>query len=180
MTYLALLRGINVGGKNVIKMADLKKLFEEEGYQHVQTYIQSGNVIFTSPETDQAQLTEKIEQMLASAFSYHGKIVLVSRDELEQVISDMPSLWHSEDLRCYISFVRPPSLPEEIAKEMKLTATDTLTEGKGVLYMATRADGLTDSGFSKGSGTKWYQEITIRNLATCEKLLELMKDVRAE
>ena len=67
-TYVALLRGINVGGKNLIKMPALKASFEANGFQYVATYIQSGNVIFGSPETRPAELTRRIETMLAAAF----------------------------------------------------------------------------------------------------------------
>lgn len=174
MIYLALLRGINVGGNNIIKMADLKKVFEDHGYTDVVTYIQSGNVIFSSSEANEQTLAQDIETMLAEAFHYHGKIVLVSHTQLQTVLDRIPQSWHSEDLRCYLAFVRAPFTPGEIAKEIKLNSeTDMLETGSGVLYMSTKADGLTSSGFSKGISAKISQEITIRNLATIQKLLEL-------
>lgn len=67
--YLALLRGINVGGKNIIKMVDLKACFEEMDLSDVTTYIQSGNVVFASTETDSAKLTDKIEKTLSKRFN---------------------------------------------------------------------------------------------------------------
>ena len=69
-TYVALLRGINVGGKNLIRMPALKACFEENGFEDVATYIQSGNVLFASSETRNAALTDRIEAMLAESFDY--------------------------------------------------------------------------------------------------------------
>jgi len=66
--FVALLRGINVGGKNVIKMADLAACFQAQGFANVRTYIQSGNVIFSATETDRSRLAGQIEQVLSSAF----------------------------------------------------------------------------------------------------------------
>ena len=76
--YVALLRGINVGGKNVIRMAALRSCFEAEGFRDVVTYIQSGNVVFRAPDSPPGDLTIRIEEMLASAFDYQARVVLRS------------------------------------------------------------------------------------------------------
>ena len=76
--YLALLRGINVGGNNIIKMADLKACFESLGLTDVVTYIQSGNVIFKSAEKDKAKLTKMIEAGLSKRFNYEARLVVIS------------------------------------------------------------------------------------------------------
>jgi uncharacterized protein (DUF1697 family) len=68
--YVALLRGINVGGKNLIPMTALTGCFEEHGFEEVRTYIQSGNVVFSIGTSSQAELTRRIERMLAAAFEY--------------------------------------------------------------------------------------------------------------
>ena len=75
-TYVALLRGINVGGKNLIRMPALKACFEENGFEDVATYIQSGNVVFTAPATRATDLTHRIETMLAEAFDYVPTVVV--------------------------------------------------------------------------------------------------------
>ena len=69
--YVALLRGINVGGKNLIKMTDLAACFQAQGFANVRTYIQSGNVIFSADETDQSRLTGLLEDALTKAFHWH-------------------------------------------------------------------------------------------------------------
>ncbi|MDD2284537.1 MAG: DUF1697 domain-containing protein [Paludibacter sp.] len=76
--YLALLRGINVGGKNIIKMSELQACFEGMNLTDVQTYIQSGNVIFKSSEQDRIKLSARIEQVLTLKFRYTSKIALNS------------------------------------------------------------------------------------------------------
>ena len=87
--YIALLRGINVGGKNIVKMADLKRMFEELGLQPVQTYIQSGNVLFRSDKEEEA-LRKTIEQEFARIFGFPVIVVLRTVTQLEEIIRDCP------------------------------------------------------------------------------------------
>jgi len=86
---IALLRGINVGGKNIIKMAELKKAFETLGFKEVKTYIQSGNVLFKSDETEQA-LQYIIEHEIEAVFGLSVNVVLRTSEELEQIILNYP------------------------------------------------------------------------------------------
>ena len=76
--YVALLRGINVGGKNLIKMTDLKACFEALGFENVSTYIQSGNVLFSANKSNQAKLTSRIEEALSKTFNYKSRVVVRS------------------------------------------------------------------------------------------------------
>jgi uncharacterized protein (DUF1697 family) len=87
--YIALLRGINVGGKNIIKMVDLKKAFEAIGLCEVKTYIQSGNVLFKSNEEEEP-LRKKIEHAIEAAFGFSVTVVLRTAAELEWIISNCP------------------------------------------------------------------------------------------
>ncbi len=87
--YIALLRGINVGGHNVIKMIDLKNLFISIGLFDAKTYIQSGNVLFKSNE-DEDTLRRKIELEILKIFNFHVKVVLRTLPELEQIIENSP------------------------------------------------------------------------------------------
>jgi len=87
--YIALLRGINVGGKNIIKMADLKQVFESIGLCEVKTYIQSGNVIFKSDETEDI-LCNKIENEIEAVFGISTKVILRNSTELEKIILNCP------------------------------------------------------------------------------------------
>ncbi len=87
--FIALLRGINVGGKNKIKMTDLKNMFESTGLIRVETYIQSGNVIFESDENEE-MLRKKIEYALEKNFGISAVVVLRTAGELERLIKDCP------------------------------------------------------------------------------------------
>ncbi|MBC8061089.1 MAG: DUF1697 domain-containing protein [Clostridiaceae bacterium] len=87
--YIAFLRGINVGGKNIIKMQDLKRVLEKIGFCDVQTYIQSGNVLFKSNE-EKEPLLKKIEYEIELAFGFSVRVVLRTAEELEQIIKNCP------------------------------------------------------------------------------------------
>jgi uncharacterized protein (DUF1697 family) len=86
----ALLRGINVGGNNVIRMADLKEGFEAMGFDEVRTYIQSGNVIFRATESDLAKLAGRIEKALGARFHYDSRIVVRSHEQLDRIVRKAP------------------------------------------------------------------------------------------
>ena len=86
MKYVALLRGINVGGRNIIRMAALKVCLEQHGFRNVATFIQSGNVIFESDERNAGKLTTQIEGALSKMFDYDSRVVLRSHAQLKAVV----------------------------------------------------------------------------------------------
>jgi len=173
--YIAFLRGINVGGKNIIKMDTLKDEFEKCGLRSVSTYIQSGNVIFES-EDNHKEVADRLETTLSKAFNYQLKIVVVSLDQLKRVLSEVPQEWKtSTNFRCYVAFVKEPVTANDVLAEVKLReGVDSVKVGKGVLYMSTLLSELAKSGFKNIIGTKVYQDITIRNYNTIQKILERM------
>jgi uncharacterized protein (DUF1697 family) len=87
--YIALLRGINVSGQKLIKMVELKKMFEQMGFEHVQTYIQSGNVLFVSDKTT-ASLSQQIEEQISAVFGFSVTVVIRTLAQLEQIIKSCP------------------------------------------------------------------------------------------
>jgi uncharacterized protein (DUF1697 family) len=89
-THIALLRGINVGGRSKVAMADLRKIVESLGHTDVATYIQSGNVVFTAAGTDPAALASALERAIAETLDVRPRVVVLSRDELARVIDDNP------------------------------------------------------------------------------------------
>ncbi|HZK85352.1 MAG TPA: DUF1697 domain-containing protein [Desulfosporosinus sp.] len=118
--YIALLRGINVGGKNIIKMAELKRILETIGLQELQTYIQSGNVLFKSDECEES-LRKKIEHQIRENFGFSVPVVLRTSTELERIISSCPfseqevsEAESSEAESQYISLLTHAPLPENI------------------------------------------------------------------
>src|SRR5690242_21732941 len=96
--YVALLRGINVGGKNLIGMPALKAFFEAQGFTDVATYIQSGNVLFTSGGRS-AALADRLEVELSRGFGYPATVVLRSREQLRKIIEGAPAGFRSEERR---------------------------------------------------------------------------------
>lgn len=105
ITYIALLRAINVGGYRKIKMADLRDMFEKLGFENVQTYIQSGNVIFDSDETDSDQLSQSIKKQIKSDFGHDVPVMIRTRDELKTLIESNPFEGQDEDpFMLYVTF----------------------------------------------------------------------------
>ena len=177
MKYVALLRGINVGGRNIIKMAALKVCLEQYGFVNVMTFIQSGNVIFESDERNAAKLTTQVEGVLSKTFDYDSRVVLRSRTQLRTVVAGVPTAWKTRtDLRCNIAFLREPVTARYALAQMDVEPkVDSVQGGKGVLYLSTLMSGLKKSRFPKVVGKSIYRHMTIRNYNTCRRLLALME-----
>lgn len=176
MKYVALLRGINVGGNNKIKMADLKVAVEKAGYTRVVTFIQSGNVIFDSSVTDREKIAKHLEQVIQKTFRIASRVVIRSLPQMKKVLAGMPVSWKKDDIRKYVAFIKEPMTATAAAKEIPVReGVDILDVGDGVLYMATKMSGLTKSGYTKIVGTKIYQDMTMRNFNTTQKILALME-----
>lgn len=182
MTYVALLRGINVGGKGVMKMAPLRDCFEHAGLTRVATYIQSGNIIFESDERMASVLTVRIEDALSTTFGYESAVVIRSHAQFKSVLADAPPYWASgTHLRRYLAFLRAPVTARRALNEIEVNeGIDTVTAGKGVLYMSTLLLGLSKSRLTKLVSKPVYQDMTIRNYATCLKILQLMEQRSAK
>jgi uncharacterized protein (DUF1697 family) len=175
--YVALLRGINVGGKNLIRMPALKAAFEADGFDDVTTYIQSGNVLFSSPETRSAALTDRIEAMLADAFDYVPTVVVRSRTQMRATVERAPEGFGSEPkkYRYDVIFLKEPLTAKEAIKEVPTNpAVDATHAGTGVLYFSRLKARATASRMGKVIASPIYPSITIRNWNTTTKLLSLM------
>ena len=139
--YVALLRGINVGGKNLIPMPALKAAFEEHGFDDVRTYIQSGNVVFSTPTSSQVTLTREIEQTISTTFAhYEASVVLRSRSQMRAIVDRAPNGFGAEPskYRYDVVFLKAP-----------LTAK---TASKGARSVGGGSvDQATDGGFAGGN-----------------------------
>lgn len=175
--YLALLRGINVGGKNLIRMADLKACFEEHGFRDVATYIQSGNVLFESGESSSVRLTARIEAMLGDAFDYRASVVIRTRTQLRRVVNRAPDGFGSEPerYRYDVLFLKLPLTSKAAVREVPIRdGVDEVHAGPGVLYFSRLASRASQSRLSRIVSLPIYQDMTIRNWNTTTKLLEKM------
>jgi uncharacterized protein (DUF1697 family) len=176
--YLALLRGINVGGNNIIRMSELKSCFEAMGFENVITFIQSGNVIFESPETNLEKLTKKIEKALSSKFNYKSKIVLRTYDQLKRIVEQAPKSWGRDpEYKHNLLFIKEPMTAEKALIECgePRKKFETATVGEGVIYLSASIANIGKTTFVKLAGKPIYQQITVRNYNTSVKLLKLMK-----
>lgn len=176
--YLALLRGINVGGNNIIKMVDLKACFEALGFTNVLTYIQSGNIIFKSKKQDTELLSKTIEKALAKRFHYTPCVVVLSKSALERVILKAPKGFGTkpDTFRYNVLFLKPPLSSKEAIAQIKTNKeVDTIDAGKEVLYFSILISKASKSRISKIVLLPLYSNITIRNWNTTTKLLALME-----
>jgi len=176
MTYVALLRGINVGGKNLLKMAALKACLDGAGFEGVRPFIQSGNVIFRASRGGVTALAARIEDAIESAIGVRPPVVVVSRDRLKQIVAEAPAVWKdADDLRRNIAFLFPPVSAARAVTEVEIrTGVDTVKAGKGALYLTTVLRDAARSRLSKIVGRPIYQHMTIRTYGTCQKILALM------
>lgn len=177
--YLALLRGINVGGNNIIKMADLKACFESMGLSDVVTYIQSGNVIFKSAEKDKAKLTKKIEAGLTERFNYEARLVVVSHKQLKQAVEGAPRGFGTapDKFRYDVIFLKEPLTAKEAMKSVRVKeGVDAAHAGRDALYFSRLIAKASSSYLTKIIGLPVYQYMTIRNWNTTTKLLALMDE----
>ncbi len=105
MKYIALLRGINVGGHRLIKMEDLRTFFEAMGFQKVQTYIQSGNVIFDTAKSDVKTLRNAIEEKLLQFCGFAVDVYLRSESEFAAVVRNSPFMMTAPEHQVYVAFL---------------------------------------------------------------------------
>lgn len=178
--YIAFLRGINVGGKNTVKMAELKKVFESLGFGSVQTYIQSGNVLFESDDGEKA-LHGRIEAGISSAFGFTVPIVLRTAAQLEQAVQNCPYSQEERDAAnspdfetFYIAFFQTMPAPESITKlnAYKNEADDFIMAGRDA-YLLMKQSIRTSKIADRMQKLNVY--VTIRNLKTISALLVLAK-----
>jgi uncharacterized protein (DUF1697 family) len=177
--YVALLRGVNVGGNNIISMRELKERFEAVGFTQVSTYINSGNVIFTTKEIDPRKLEVKIEKLLSKDFQLDSKVVVRSLAEMERLVKSLPKSWTGDrDWRYNVMFLRHTIDSEKILEELiTTTESEELVYRPGTLLWSAHVKDIDRTSMNKMSSRKVFREMTVRNLNTTKKLCELMKQV---
>jgi uncharacterized protein (DUF1697 family) len=176
--YVALLRGINVGGKNMIKMADLKASFEDQGFGNVATYIASGNVFFDSGERSAAKLTQQIEDLINAAFNYYqATVVIRTKAQMRNVVDQAPKGFGSKPSR-YLSdalFLKSPARASAVLASLPIKeGVDQAHAGRGVIYWSRLASRASSSRLSRVASMPIYKSMTIRSWTTTVKLKELM------
>jgi uncharacterized protein (DUF1697 family) len=177
-TYAVLLRGINVGGKNKIPMADLKACLQDEGFEDVATYIQSGNAILNS-DLDASAVAERIERLLPTRFTADGtavRVVAIEHASYRKIVEGAPKGF-GEDPATYrynTVFLIGTSAAEAMEQITAREGVDAAWPGDGVVYFRNSLAEASKSHLSRIAGKPVYASLTIRNWNTTRKLLELL------
>jgi uncharacterized protein (DUF1697 family) len=180
-TYVILIRGINVGGKNKVPMKDLRTCLEELGCSNVSTYIASGNVIVESSKRP-AELQAQLEAALPESFKLDSELIRVlvlTRNQLQAVIDnkpkgfgEQPEKYHSDAI-----FLMGVDSAQAISVFHPREEVDSVWPGDGVIYSQRLSAQRTKSRLGKIVGTPVYQSMTIRNWNTTTKLLKILEEI---
>lgn len=174
--YVALLRGINVGGRNKVPMTDLREVFENAGHAEVSTYIQSGNVLFRSP-TAGSSLEQELEAALEERFGVPLVVVVRSLRQLRTIAEKAPPGFGTEPdtFHSDVVFLRTPLTPAQAMTVVKLReGVDQAWAANGVVYFQRLSAQRTKSKMGQIVGTPEYKLMTIRSWKTTTKLYELL------
>ena len=177
-SYVALLRGINVGGRNPVRMADVVSCLTDAGYENVRTHGQSGNVLFTTSRAGGPRLETAIETVLEKRFGIAVLVVIRSRTELAATIKAAPADHGSKTLRSEVIFLKHPLTAKQAMAEVPelREGVDAIAPGPGALYFSRVAANATKTRIQKFMAKPIFQQMTMRTWSTTEKLLALLDD----
>jgi uncharacterized protein (DUF1697 family) len=176
--FVALLRGINVGGRNPVSMIALREAFEAEGYRDVSTYIQSGNVLFGS-DSARDSLEDELEAMLGRRLGIPLVVAVRSHRQIRNIVHRSPEGFgeEPEDYHSDVVFLKAPLSPPRAMRVVKVReGVDQVWPGTGVLYFARLSARRAQSRMGSIIGTPEYQLMTIRSWSTTTKLLDLLEE----
>lgn len=177
MKYIAFLRGINVGGNRKVPMGDLKKSFEEIGFSDVKTLLNSGNVVFSSDESDELILRKSIEEKLLKTFGWEIDTLIRSQKDLQEMVSNNPfkNISVTPQTRLYVTFLseKPVStlkIPYESA-EKNFTILEILDNTIFSVLVLSEKFNTTD--VMNIIGKEYGKNVTTRNWNTVVKLVKI-------
>ena len=181
MRYVALLRGINVGGRRKVEMSRLAQVFESVGFTNVVTYINSGNVVFDAADpgdaADAAQrFAKRAEGAIRAEFGFDVRTLVVARQTMNAIGADLPDAWRNDkEMKCDVLFVWDDIDVRELVGQLPITAgIDHLRASTGaVIWMVDRADQAV-SGLAKLPRLSLSGQITARNANTFRALVALV------
>lgn len=175
MKYIALLRGINVGGNNKVPMAELRHCFEAAGFSGVSTYINSGNVIFEAAAQDNAQLVEICEAAIETRVGFRVVCAVISVSELRQALDAAPDWWGKGDAKHNALFAIAPVTAREIMETVGAAKPEyeKVAMYEPVIFWSAPLKTFSRTRYSTIVSTTVYASVTIRNANTARKLLEL-------
>lgn len=175
MRYVALLRGINVGGKNKVVMADLRAALAEIGFSDVETYINSGNVLLSSEGTEEI-VGRSFENLLSERFRIETRVLIVPAARYRSIVAAVPANWRDDkEQKSDVLFLFPEDDSSGVLE--RIPPRDGVEDARyvpgAVLWNVSR-DQQSRTGLQKVVGTKTYKNLTIRNVNTARKLAEML------
>jgi uncharacterized protein (DUF1697 family) len=174
--YIAFLRGINVGGKNKVSMAELKTIFQNNDLYNVTTYINSGNIIFESKITDAEKLKKDCESLIDNKLNLKVPVTIVSAEELSAALKNAPSWWNTdENSKHNAIIVIPPVTVKEVFEEVGSIKPEYEKVGyyNKIIFWSAPIKTFSRTRWSKIVGSSVYDSITIRNANTINKLVQI-------
>ncbi|MFI5728757.1 DUF1697 domain-containing protein [Kribbella sp. NPDC051587] len=175
MQYVILLRGINVGGRNKVGVADLTAALEAGGFTDVKTYINSGNVVLTSLATS-AEVNNAVEKLIKDAFGFAVDVLTLTGAAYQQITAALPANWiHGKAMGCNVMFLwADADSPDIVDKLPAKPGIDTLIYVPGAVLWAFDGKDVNRTGISKLAGPGPSQRMTIRNCNTVRKIAALL------
>jgi uncharacterized protein (DUF1697 family) len=175
MTYVAFLRGVNVGGKGIVSMAAIKEALVALGLSDVRTYINSGNVIFSTQESDAQQLTARIEKALEQHTGMAIKVLVMDDKTLKKMVDAIPRNWvDDKTMRTYVLLLWKELDDRRILDRLPIKpGVDELRYAPGAVVWRVDRENVGRSQMNRIVGTPLYKKITIRSANTMRKLNEL-------
>lgn len=176
--YIALLRGINISGKNKVPMAELRKCFETLDFMEVKTCLNSGNVIFSCKDTDAAELVNRIERMIQHLFSLNIPVFVIPQEELADILRHTPDWWGTENQEIYdnLIFILPPATFPDIYHEIGAPkeGLEQIQEYQSVVFWSfSRKDYQKTNWWSKTVSVPLGSKLTIRTANTIRKIVKM-------
>ncbi|CAN5274927.1 DUF1697 domain-containing protein [soil metagenome] len=175
--YVALLRGINVGGKNKVAMSSLKQTFENAGMTDVVTYINSGNVVFKSKSRNKAEVEHKLEAAIKNDLNLAIRVLLRDLAAMRRLIKALPANWTNDaNMRCDVLFLWKEHDKTSVVKTLPIRPEiEDVVYVPGTIIWRVDRSNQTKSGLPRIIGSEFYKSVTIRNSNTVRKLVELME-----
>jgi uncharacterized protein (DUF1697 family) len=175
MTYVAFLRGVNVGGKGIVSMAAIKEALVALGLSDVRTYINSGNVIFATGASEAQQLTDRIEKALEQHTGMAIKVLVMDHKTLKKTVDAIPSNWvDDKTMRTYVLLLWKELDDRTIFDRLPIKpGVDELSYTPGAVVWRVDRENVRRSQMNRIVGTALYKKITIRSANTMRKLNEL-------
>ena len=176
--YVALLRGINISGKNKIPMAELKKEFERLGFIEAKTYMNSGNVVFSSDEDDIEKITKQIETMIKQQFGFDIPVFVISKEKLEDILRNAPDWWGNDNKEIYdnLIFIMPPVTFSDVYNEIgePKEELEKIKDYKETVFCSfSRKDYQKTNWWSKTASANISTKLTIRTANTVRKIVTM-------